>query len=193
MINRRWLLVAALAIAVVQISFLVSMIAGRSAILRSGQEILLEVRPIDPRDLLRGDYVILGYNISSIPADLFAERPAEDEEGEDRVIFVRLKADDDGLWEPIAARYGEKPQPEAAEGEIDIKGSASATWFEGTISVDVLYGIERFYVPEGEGKAIENDLRERPFHMRVAVAKDGSAQIKAFMDGDRTLYAEPLY
>jgi uncharacterized membrane-anchored protein len=193
MINRRWLLVAALAVAVVQIGFLVSMIAGRAAILRSGQEVLLEVRPIDPRDLLRGDYVILGYNISSIPADLFAEKPAEDEEGEDRVIFVRLKAGEDGLWEPIAARYGEKPQPDATEGEIDIKGSASATWFEGTTSVDVLYGIERFYVPEGEGKAIENDLRERPFRMRVAVAEDGSAQIKAFMDGDTMLYAEPLY
>lgn len=191
MINRRWLLVAALAVAVVQIGFLVSMIAGRSAILRSGQEVLLEVRPIDPRDLLRGDYVILGYNISSIPTELFAEKPSEDEEGEGRVIYVRLKADADGLWEPIAARYDEKPDPEATEGEVDIRGSA--TWFESTASVDVLYGIERFYVPEGEGKAIENDLRERPFRMRVAVAEDGSAQIKAFMDGDTILYAEPLY
>lgn len=193
MIKRRWLLVAALAVAVVQIGFLVSMIAGRASILRSGQEVLLEVRPIDPRDLLRGDYVILGYNISSIPVDLFAERSAEGKDADESTVFVRLKAGDDGLWEPIAARYGEKPQPEATEGEVDIKGSASAAWFEGITSVSVQYGIERFYVPEGEGKAIENDLRERPFRMRVAVAEDGSAQIKAFMDGDTMLYAEPVY
>ena len=59
MIPRRWLLPVAAAVAVAQIGFLVSMIAGRASILRTGQEVLLDVRPIDPRDLLRGDYVIL--------------------------------------------------------------------------------------------------------------------------------------
>ena len=34
---------------------------------------LLESGPVDPRDLLRGDYVILSYKISVLPATLFAE------------------------------------------------------------------------------------------------------------------------
>jgi uncharacterized membrane-anchored protein len=37
------------------------MIESRAAILRDGTEIVLQVEPIDPRDLMRGDYVRLQY------------------------------------------------------------------------------------------------------------------------------------
>jgi uncharacterized membrane-anchored protein len=60
-------------------------------------------------------------------------------------------------------------------------------------SISVSYGIERFYVPEGEGRAIEADMRERPFGILAAVASDGTAQTKALMDGETKLYEEPLY
>ena len=60
-----------------------------------------------------------------------------------------------------------------------------------TIAPD--YGIERFYLPEGEGMAIQNDMRVRPFGIRAAIAGNGTAQIKALMDGDTTLFEEPLY
>ena len=193
MIPRRWLLPVAIAVALVQIAFLFSMIAGRAAILRDGREVTLSVQPIDPRDLLRGDYVILGYNISAVPASLFAERPQGSERAEDRTVFVRLREGEDGIWEPVAARYDERPEPPASPQEIDIRGAASAVWFENTTSVFVRYGIERFYVPEGEGRAIEDGMVERAFRMKVAVARDGAAQIKSFHDGETMLYAEPIY
>ena len=60
-------IVAALVVALAQIGFLGWIIAGRAAILRDGREIVLKVEPVDPRDLLRGDYVRLCYEISSIP------------------------------------------------------------------------------------------------------------------------------
>jgi hypothetical protein len=41
--------------------------------------------------------------------------------------------------------------------------------------------------------AIENDMRVRPFGVRVAIAANGTAQIKALMDGDKTLFEELLY
>ena len=68
--SRRW------SLALAQIGFLGWIIAGRAAILRDGQEILLKVEPVDPRDLLRGDYVRLGYEISRIPVKLIANIPA---------------------------------------------------------------------------------------------------------------------
>jgi uncharacterized membrane-anchored protein len=68
-----------------------------------------------------------------------------------------------------------------------LRRAARAEW------VSVKYGIERFYVPEGEGREIERDLRQRSFRMKVAVAKDGTAQIRSFHDGETMLYAEPLY
>ena len=40
---------------------------------------------------------------------------------------------------------------------------------------------------------IEKDMRVRPFGIRVALAADGTAQIKALLDGDKPLYEEPLY
>jgi uncharacterized membrane-anchored protein len=57
----------------------------------------------------------------------------------------------------------------------------------------VQYGIDRYYLPEGEGRAIEADMRERSFAVVVAVGSDGTPLIKALMDGDKVLFKEPLY
>lgn len=194
MINRRSMLVLLAAlVAAVQIGFLFSMIAGRAAILRSGTEIVLEVRPIDPRDLLRGDYVVLGYNITSVPVSLFPEPPSGEERRREKTVFVRLAPGEDGIWQAIAARYDEPPAARPGEGEVDIRGTTRASWSVDGEAIDVDYGIERFYVPEGEGRAIEQGLGERAFRMTVAVGGDGAAQIKSFHDGDTLLYAEPHY
>lgn len=193
MSGRRWMVPAALLVALLQIGFLASMIVGRAAVLRDGREVVLAVEPVDPRDLLRGDYVTLSYNISRLPASLFSEPPAEEGEEERRTVFVRLKPDEDGVFQPVAARYGQKPEGAPAKDEVDIRGTTRSRWDGGLHSMALRYGIERFYVPEGEGRAIESDLRERAFRMKVAVAKDGTAQIKSFHDGETMLYAEPLY
>ncbi len=46
--------------------FLVGMIAAESTPLLFGETITLRVRPVDPRDLFRGDYVILNYDINQM-------------------------------------------------------------------------------------------------------------------------------
>lgn len=194
MINRRSILVLLAAlVAVLQIGFLFSMITGRAAILRSGTEVVLEVRPIDPRDLLRGDYVVLGYNITSVPVSLFSEPPTGEDRRREKTVFVRLAPGEDGIWQAVAARYGEPPAAQLGQGEVDIKGTTRGSWRLDGRTIDVNYGIERFYVPEGEGRAIEQGLGERVFRMIVAVGGDGTAQIKSFHDGDTLLYAEPYY
>ncbi|PDQ18064.1 hypothetical protein CN311_26830 [Mesorhizobium sanjuanii] len=194
MMTGKRLVISALVLALVQIGFLSWIIAGRAAILRDGKEVLLKVEPVDPRDLLRGDYISLGYDISRIPVTLIANIPAGKLSSDDTPIVVRLKPGADGYWQPTAAWFGQAPAP-AASDEADIVGHVAEGWDlrtpEATIAPD--YGIERFYLPEGEGMAIQNDMRVRPFGIRVALAKDGTAQIKALMDGDKTLFEEPLY
>jgi len=189
------LIVSALVLALVQIAFLSWIIAGRAAILRNGTEVLLKVEPVDPRDLLRGDYVYLSYEISRIPVKLIANIPADRAMSRDKTLTVRLMQDADGYWRPLAAWLGKAPAP-AGAGEVDIAGHIFRGWNlgadpEATVSPD--YGIERFYLPEGEGRQIEKDMRVRPFGIRAAIAKDGTAQIKALVDGDKTLFEEPLY
>ena len=85
-------------LALVQIGFLSWIIAGRAAILRNGKEVLLKVEPVDPRDLLRGDYIILGYEISRIPVKMIANIPAGKLSSDDTSIVVRLKKGADGYW-----------------------------------------------------------------------------------------------
>ena len=40
---------------------------------------------------------------------------------------------------------------------------------------------------------IQQDMRVRPFGVRVALSSAGAPQIKALLDGDKPLYEEPLY
>ena len=48
-----------------------------------------------------------------------------------------------------------------------MRGMVAGGWSLGQIaSLSVDYGIDRFYVPEGEGMAIEHDMRVRPFRHR---------------------------
>ncbi|TPO05645.1 GDYXXLXY domain-containing protein [Mesorhizobium sp. B1-1-5] len=188
------LIVSALVLALVQIGFLSWIIAGRAAILRNGKEVLLKVQPVDPRDLLRGDYISLNNNISRIPVKLIASLPQGKLSSDDTAMVVRLKKGSDGYWQPTAAWFGKAPAP-AGEDEADIAGHVGEGWGlsdpEATIAPD--YGIDRFYLPEGEGMAIQDDMRVRPFGIKLALAADGTAQIKALMDGDKTLFEEPLY
>ena len=190
----RKLIIAALVLALVQIGFLSWIIAGRAAILRNGKEVLVKVQPVDPHDLLRGDYIFLNNSISRIPVKLIANVPQGASSSDDGPIVVRLKKGADGYWQPITAWFGQAPSLPGAD-EADIAGHVAEGWDlrepEMTIAPD--YGIERFYLPEGEGMAIQNDMRVRPFSIKLALAADGTAQIKALMDGDKTLFEEPLY
>jgi len=188
------LIISALVLALVQIGFLSWIIAGRAAILRNGKEVLLKVQPVDPRDLLRGDYISLNNNISRIPVKLIANIPQGASSSDDTSIVVRLKKGADGYWQPSAAWFGKAQAPAGAD-EADIAGHVAAGWGlqEPDATIEPDYGIGRFYLPEGEGIAIQDDMRVRPFGIKLALAVDGTAQIKALMDGDKTMFEEPLY
>jgi len=51
----------------IQLGLIAAMVVDRASILREGTEVTLQTRPVDPRDFLRGDYVVLSYDISSVP------------------------------------------------------------------------------------------------------------------------------
>ncbi len=105
-----------------------------------------------------------------------------------------LGEDADGFWRIRSATLGGPSAKPLPPGEVDLRGTTDGGWTLGPdASLSVDYGIDRFYVPEGEGRDIDADMRERSFGILAAVAKDGTPQIKALMDGDKKLYEEPLY
>ncbi len=181
----------ALVVALVQTSILGYMIEGRASILRSGTEVLLKTAPVDPRDLLRGDYVILTYDISNISTtSVTGTRPKE---GEVARLNVRLKPGEDGFWIVSQASF----DPLAAEDGSVVLLSQPITMYgwewENAGNLIVSYGIERFYVPEGEGKPIEDGRNEGRVSVAARVSEDGQAQIRALMLDGEPLYEEPLY
>ena len=192
MTSRRVIALAVL-VALLQIGFLSWIIAGRATVLRNGPQAVLKVEPVDPRDLLRGDYVRLGYDISRIPMRLITNLPSGDDEVPGGAIMVRVAKDADGYWRARSASLGE-PANGPAAGELDIRGVTGAIWrADPDADVFVTYGIERFYVPEGQGLQIEQDLNVRSFGVAVALAADGTPQIKALLDCDVPVYEEPPY
>ena len=64
------------AVAIIQVALISMMVIDRARVLRDGTEVALATRPVDPRDFLRGDYVVLNYEISSLPAGELKDTPA---------------------------------------------------------------------------------------------------------------------
>jgi uncharacterized membrane-anchored protein len=188
---RRYRIGAAIIVALVQCGVLGWMIQSRAAILRNGAEIVLKTEPVDPRDLLRGDYVTLGYEVSQIPAKEITA-PAGGWYSEGSYVYVVLKKGGDGVW--ARSRASAEPISDLKGDELLLRGR-SRFMFEPQSDqmVPVNYGIERFYVPEGEGRAIETAQQEKRIDAVVMVDKNGTAQIKALRDNGVSLYEEPLY
>ncbi|MDX3976088.1 GDYXXLXY domain-containing protein [Shinella sp.] len=183
---------AAVVAAALQTAVLGYMVESRASILRSGEDIKLKTLPVDPRDLLRGDYVILSYPISTIPKDIVTgEIPKDSQQVR---MAVRLKPGADGLWTASEASFGDLAP---AEGSVVLRTLP----FEYYSSVDnvlpetlfVSYGIERYYVPEGEGKVLEDARNQEELEVEARVSKDGTPQIARLILKGEPIYDEPLY
>ncbi|HWT57910.1 MAG TPA: GDYXXLXY domain-containing protein [Rhizobium sp.] len=185
----RGYLLSAIIVAGLQTVILGTIIQSRASILNNGAEVLLKTAPVDPRDFLRGDYVVLNYDISSVPVQTVSGGiPAEPGE---RTLWVRLKKQEDGFWTVIESSFHELPPlPET----VILR---SRPFYSGGLaagdSIRVEYGIERYYVPEGQGKPIEDARNGGNVAIAVRVSPAGSAQIRGLLVDGKPVYDEPLY
>ena len=146
---------------------LVGGIVFQEMILRSGQTTILETRPIDPRDLFRGEYVILRYAIED--DELVQEVASEASKGES--VYIVLKEDTRGIAHvsgASTARPNDTSQP----------------WLRGTIGERGFVrfpSLEQAYVPEGAGLPVESMGSD--LHVEVAL-KNGTARVVRLLDAD---------
>ena len=188
-------LIAAGLSAVVLIGTLAVMIQSRAAILRDGAEIVLRAGPVDPRDLLRGDYVSLRYDdVSTIDRALFSG--AWPDRDRFAPLWLTLKPGEDGVA-VVKAITLEKPVPGEA-GAVYMKSKPLMLYKQDATQANAApialkFGIERYYVPEGEGLEIEKARNEHRTTVAVRVSRNGEPQIARLMIDGATLYEEPLY
>lgn len=180
----------ALLVAASQTAILAYMIESRASVLRSGTDVLLKTAPIDPRDLLRGDYVVLSYDISRIRSPLISGDLPESKPIP--TVQVRLKAGHDGYWSVAEASFETLPKTDDSV-IVVARVDSPSQWQSLPSDISVSYGIERYYVPEGEGKPIEDVRREGRVSVAARVSDDGRVQIRALMLDGKPLYEEPLY
>lgn len=185
------LLLAAL-IAIGQSAVLHYMIESRASILRSGRQIVLKTEPVDPRDLMRGDYVILSYPLSRLDPAVISDRLPSGASGVQRLHVALIKdGADPELWTFSRASWA--PIVDARPEEVVLVGKTPDFYSDSVNPIPLKFGIERYYVPEGEGRPIEDGVREKNVHVVVAVDEGGRAQIKSLRLDGQTLHDEPLY
>lgn len=171
---RLWFVIAALAQALV----LTGYAAAQELSLRRGTEIVLQTVPVDPRDLFRGDYVVLRYTMTRISGCYFSVgstiyvplEPRGDvfdrlSEPDSRysLLFSRLE---DARWWLSAG-----PNRLVLRGRVESAGPNSGAG----PACQVAYGIESYFVPEGTGRRLEQMRGE--LKVRVSVNRVGAAKI----------------
>lgn len=187
--SMRFVMTAAILVAAVQTAVLLGIVGGRAAVLRNGTEILLKTAPVDPRDLLRGDYVILNYDIGRIPtAAIREEWPAN---ARNEPLFVRIAPGADGFWTVHEASFGKL---DAREGTVVLVGKVTFVPDRSdATTLSVAYGMERYYVPEGEGLELEKARNDGEISVAVRVSSSGVSHIRALLRDGKPVYEEPLY
>ena len=177
----------------IQVALVALMVFDRVGILREGTEVTLQTRPIDPRDFLRGDYVELGYDIASVTAGALQNRVAP---GRNAPVFVKLAPKADGLFEVVSVHL----EPVAlGDREVLIRGRVTSGTHCGADNrafcdkLLVRYGIERYFVPEGEGLEIERARDKGRVAIVAAVTSAGRAAIKRLLIDGKPVYQEPLF
>jgi uncharacterized membrane-anchored protein len=177
----------------IEVALLTLMVVHRVQILREGTEVALQTRPVDPRDFLRGDYVALNYDLSQLPAGPLQNEPAG---ARNPIVFVKLAPNRDGLYEAISVHT----DPVAVKSpEVLIRGRVTYGATCGPMGrafcdkLQVRYDLESYFVPEGQGRKLEQLRNQRKLIVVAAVTPSGRAAIKRLLVDGEPVYDEPWF
>ena len=170
------------------------MIGDRAWLLARGTEIRLNVVPVDPRDILRGDYVVLAYDISTLDAHGLA---GDDDFDWGDAIYVTLEQKGEA-WQATAIN---RARP---AGDVVLRATVSDVTDEGARDpalagckdckkYRVEYGLEQFFVPEGKGRELELVRNDQRMQVDVAVADNGRAALRRLLVDGEAVYEDTLF
>ncbi len=142
-----------LLLAGLQVAILLGMFAKGLYPLAVGSPVLLKTMPVDPRDLFRGDYAVLGYDINtlwldSLPNDLDSRKNHRFGDW----LYVEL-VPNGRFHEPVGV-WESHPGP----GRTCIKGTVRYNYGR---TLDMQYGIESYFTSPDKAKQLEDLVRAR--------------------------------
>jgi len=161
-----------LIVVLLQIFSLVFMISRRVHLLNSGQEVLLQCEPVDPRSLFSGDYVILNYKISRFSKLEFQKLNLFDEKfNKNDTVYLGLKKE---LKTKYYTAFAVSKDIEKLKKDYKfiIRGAIKSKYS----TYQIKYGVENYFVPQHKGKKIELQLKNT--YVIVVISNSGESAIK---------------
>jgi uncharacterized membrane-anchored protein len=134
-----------------------------------GQTIRLHTRPVDPRDVLYGDYLRLSYDISEVDTAIWAGPGRLPVRGSS--VWLGL-APGRASWQPLALSGN---GPVAKADYAVLRGQVLGY---GAGKIRIRYGLERYYLPQGTGQKLEAARDSAGLLVRVQVAPWGTVRLQ---------------
>lgn len=165
-----------------QLAVIFTMIAYKTSILRAGTEVLLKIEPIDPRDMLRGDYITFHYAISNFDQGLLQGAPVRSGE----TVYVTLRQSGK-LW---TAQSVQRTVPQGDTlpflmGKVASGASRTDSKLTRGSRIHVVYGIEEYFIPEGKGRGINLRGVDNESFARVSIDRNGRAVLRQLYLGGK--------
>lgn len=160
---------------------LLGMVGLKQFTLSTGTIVELETAPIDPRSLFRGDFARLNFKIGQLSGTDYVSGFKQGD-----TVFVLLDARNTPA--SFISLHGD--WPDAVPGQVVMKGRVSRVLRD---SMWVRYGIENFFVPEGEGIELERRDPDRTITVEVAVDRFGKSAIKTLLVDGEPYHSETFF
>lgn len=157
----------------VQVGIIFFIIFFKLLILAGGEEVLLKIRPVDPRDPFRGDYITFQYDISRIKENSFYSLGSHEKIKYGDKIYIPL-VKKGNYW--IKNGSVSKDKPNAS---IFIKGTIKDIKWRDDLPEEIFvsYGIEEYFIPENSGRNVDFD--EQDAFAKVVLDKNGNPVLKS--------------
>jgi uncharacterized membrane-anchored protein len=175
--KRNLVIIAFVAVALLQLYVPAQMVAGQEDILITGKEFRFRSAPVDPNDPFRGKFITLRYD-----ANKFRIEDDSNWKYHDRV-YVSISADKDGFVKIDAVS---KTRPE--DGSDFVKAEVSYI-VQGEHELNIDYPFDRYYMTETKAPEAENIYRESEADTSqvaygLVAIKNGEAVLKDVMIND---------
>lgn len=149
----------------------------REIIIHTGDIVYIRTRPVDPRDLFRGDYVRLNYEISNLSTKLASTEEIKELYKKEKRAYLIYSKDSRNVLVP------EKVLLSKPNDSPFIRAFTKKNWNRNNISLR--YGIEKYFVQQGKGLVLERGQTLEgiriPLEMKTIIGqKSGIAVIKGY-------------
>ncbi len=176
-----------------QIVLLFVMFSFYQNILNTGTEVWLKTKPVDPRDLFRGDYIQLGYKINQLNSVSVYDGSIEDSSGfkeGDSVYVVLTKSYSDKFssaenYNVSKTRCGGSYSDQlnrtlCIKGKVTNVSNGSGEYNK---NLTLNYGINQFFVPEGSARSFNNTNNAE---VKIVIDKNSNALIReVYIEGKK--------